>query len=149
MSILDSLFGWAKPKESKIPEQPMYTTVTVTTESKPKKPRKPRVKKPAPEPVAEKPAVAADPVVKVVKLDFDPANPRLGSLELDWNDEFIQLLAQHGYQGGKPEEIVDAWLNDICRTILNNQYPGSNVTILDNARFVKRQNLGDGKTEVS
>jgi hypothetical protein len=149
MSILDSLFGWAKPKESKIPEQPMYTTVTVTTESKPKKPRKPRVKKPAPEPVAEKPAVAADPVVKVVKLDFDPANPRLGSLELDWNDEFIQLLAQHGYQGGKPEEIVDAWLNDICRTILSNQYPGSNVTNLDNARFVKRQNLGDGKTEVS
>lgn len=147
MSIFDSLFGWAKPRELKIPEQPMYTTVT--TEVKIKKPRKPKAKKPAAVPVVETPVAAVDPLVKVVKLDFDPANPRLGSLELDWNDEFIQLLAQHGYQGGKPEEIVDAWLNDICRTILSNQYPGSNVTNLENARFVKRQNLGDGKTEVS
>ena len=149
MSIFDSLFGWTKPQVLKIPEQPMYTVTTTVTE-KPVKPRKPRIKKPKPVPVVEPPpVVVAKPQVKVVKLDFDPANPRLGSLELDWNDEFIQLLAQHGYQGGKEEEIVDAWLNDICRTILNNQYPGSNVTNLDAARFVKRQNLGDGKTEVS
>ena len=110
MSLFDVLFGWSKPREVKIPEQPMYTVTTTVTE-KPVKPRKPRVKKPKPEPVVEPPpVVAVNPHVKVVKLDFDPANPRLGSLELDWNDEFIQLLAQHGYQGGKEEEIIDVHL---------------------------------------
>ena len=143
MSIFDSLFGWVKPRELKIPEQPMYASVTVT-ETKPVKSRKPKVKKPKPEPVT-----AVDPQVSVVKLDFDPSNPRLGSLELDWNDEFIALLQQHGYAGAKPEDIIDAWLNDICRNILSNQFPGASVTNIDAARFVKRQSLGDGKTEVS
>jgi hypothetical protein len=149
MSIIDSLFGWAKPREYKTPEQPMFTTVTVTAETKPKKPRKPRAKKPEPalEPVAEKPQVNAE--VKVLKLDFDPQNPRLGSLELDWNDQFIDLLAEHGYRGGTAEELVDAWLNDICRNILANSYPGANVTNMDGSRYVKQRDIGDGKTEVS
>ena len=144
MSFFDELFGWTKPREYKIPEQPMYTTVT--TEVKVKKPRKPRVKKaePAPEPV-----VKVEPRVAVTNLDFDPKNPRLGSLELDWNEEFIMLLQEHGYTGGSAEEIVDAWLTDICRNILNNQYPGAKITNIEAARFVNRQNLGDGKTEVS
>ena len=147
MSLFDSLFGWTKPRETKIPEQPLSDTVTVATEPKPKKTRKPRVKK-AP-PVAETETSVAQPHVAVTKLDFDPQNPRLGSLELDWNEEFIMLLQQHGYAGGSAEEIVDAWLNDICRNILNNQFPGAKITNIDSARFVNRQNLGDGKTEVS
>ena len=146
MSLFDALFGWTKPREVKIPEQPMYT-VTTTVIEKPVKPRKPKAKKakPAPEPVVAK----TEPRVAVTNLDFDPANPRLGSLELDWNDEFISLLQEHGYSGATPEEIVDTWLNDICRNILNNQFPGAKVSSIDAARFVKRQNLGDGKTEVS
>ena len=150
MSIFDSFFGWTKPREFKIPEQPVYTTVTVTTETKPKKPRKPRVKKvkPAPEPVVETPP-PVQPEVKVLKLDFDPQNPRLGSLELDWNDQFIDLLAEHGYRGNSAEELVDAWLNDICKTILANGYPGASVTNMDGSRYVKQRDIGDGKTEVS
>lgn len=144
MSIFDSLFSWVKPRELKIPEQPpMYTTVTVS--EKPVKPRKTRAKKVKPEPVAAK----VEPRVAVTNLDFDPQNPRLGSLELDWNEEFIILLQEHGYAGGSAEEIVDAWLNDICRNILNNQFPGAKVTSIDAARFVSRQKLSDGKTEVS
>ena len=149
MSFFDSLFPWAKPKEYEVPKQPMFTTVTITSEEKPKKPRKPRAKKVAPEPVAEPVVEKKAPHVAVTNLDFDPKNPRLGSLELDWNEEFIILLQDHGYTGGSAEEIVDAWLNDICRNILNNQFPGAKVTSLDAARFVNRQNLGDGKTEVS
>jgi len=147
MSFFNSLFGWAKPQDYKIPEQPMFTTVSVTTETKPKKPRKPRAKKtePAPEPQAETPVAA--PEVKVLKLDFDPANPRMGSLELDWNAEFIDLLKKHGYPGNSAEDVVDAWLNDICRTIIAGNNPG-NVANFDN-RYVNKRNLGDGKTEVS
>ena len=149
MSLFDALFGWTKPRELKIPEQPMYTVTTTVTE-KPVKPRKPRVKKPKPEPVVEPLTVAEQPVakpeVKVLKLDFDPANPRMGSLELDWNTEFIDLLKQHGYPGNSAEDVVDAWLNDICRTIIAGNHP-NNVSAFDN-RYVNKRNLGDGKTEV-
>ena len=117
----------------------MYTSVTVT-ESKPVKPRKPRAKKPKAEPVA------VEPEVKVVKMDFDPADPRQGSMELEWNDQFINMLRQHGYAGDSEEALVDAWLNDVCRNILGQ--PAVD-TVPEYSRFVRRQNLGDGKTEVS
>lgn len=125
--------------------KPAVEQVPVVSEPKPKPVRKPRVKKPKPEPVPEAPA----PEVKVLKMDFDINNPRMGSMELDWNDQFIELLKKHGYQGATPEDLVDAWLNDICRNILSNPFPGGNVTNLDAARYVRRQDLGDGKTEVS
>lgn len=141
MSFFDSLFGWAKPRELKVPEQPMFTTVT--TEVKVKKPRKPRVKKPVPEPVVEK---TVEPEVKVIKMDFDPADPRQGSMELEWNAQFIKLLRQHGYAGDSEEALVDAWLNDICRNIIGQPAVG---TVPEYSRFVRRQDLGDGKTEVS
>jgi len=115
-------------------------------ESKPKKPRKPRVKKEkvvAPEKV--------EPKVDILKFEFDPANPRLGSIELDWNSEFVELLTSHGYVGNNEEEIVDKWLNDVCANIASNQYQGTNVrpTTLAGANLIKRTPLGGGKTEIS
>jgi hypothetical protein len=114
--------------------------------SKPKKPRKPRVKKEkvvAPEKV--------EPKVDILKFEFDPANPRLGSIELDWNSEFVELLTSHGYIGNNEEEIVDKWLNDVCANIASNQYQGANVrpTTLAGANLIKRTPLGGGKTEIS
>jgi len=158
MSLFDSLFGWTKlgewtkNGEYKAPAQPMFTTVTITPVEKPKKPRKARAKKVAPEPVAE-PIVeqpvaeksSVKPDVKVLKLDFDPSNPRVGSMELDWNQEFIALLREHGYAGNSDEDLVDAWMNDICRNILMNEYPGRTIPRAP----VQRRDLGDGKTEVS
>jgi hypothetical protein len=115
--------------------------------SKPKKPSKPKVKK-------EKlitPKV--EPKVEILKFDFDPDNPRLGSIELDWNSEFIKLLANHGYLGATEEEIIDKWLNDVCRTIISNQFPGTSApapsTSAPGAKIVNRKNLGSGKTEIS
>jgi hypothetical protein len=140
MSFFDRLFG--SRKELKIPEQPMFTSTTVT-ETKISKPRKPRAKKPQPEPVVEKPV---QPEVKVIKMDFDPTDPRQGSMELEWNDQFIQLLRQHGYTGDSEEALIDAWLNDICRNIIGQPAVG---TVPEYSRFVRRQDLGDGKTEVS
>lgn len=109
--------------------------------SKPKKPRKPKVKK---EKVVPPPK--EEPKVDVLKFEFDPANPKLGSIELDWNSEFVELLTKHGYFGNSEEEIVDKWLNDVCRTIITNQFPGATVSP---AAIVNKKNLGKGKTEVS
>ena len=130
----------------KKPEETKAVEAAAPPVEKIKKPRTPRVKKPVPEPVIEEKAIAA-PEVKVLKMDFDPANPRMGSLELDWNAEFIDLLKKHGYPGNSAEDVVDAWLNDICRTIIAGNNPG-NVANFDN-RYVNKRNLGDGKTEVS
>jgi hypothetical protein len=113
---------------------------------KPKAQRKPRTPKPKPEPAVTVEVSAKPPEVKVLKFDFDPKDPKMGSIELDWNDEFVALLSQHGYQGATAEDKVDAWLNDVCRTILMNQYPG--VSVPPN-QFTQRRDMGEGKTEIS
>jgi hypothetical protein len=144
-----SIFNWFKKEEVRQVEvvQPaVEIPVTPNSQSKqpkPKKPRKPKVKK-------EKPAVNAkvEPKVDILKFEFDPANPRLGSIELDWNSEFVELLVNHGYLGNSEEEIVDKWLNDVCRTIIANQFPGTNTSV-SAATLVNRKNLGEGKTEIS
>jgi len=48
-----------------------------------------------------------EPMVKVLNLNVNPENPRNGFFELDWNDEFVNMLKQSGYQGASEEEIVD------------------------------------------
>lgn len=101
-------------------------------ESKEEKPRKPRKKKSGPQ-------------VKVLKFDFDTENPRLGSMELDWNDDFVELLKTHGYKGETPEAIVDAWLTDVCRTIATSE----EFATPDNVRYIQRKDLGGGKSEFS
>ena len=134
MGLFDKLLGRKAPAEIK--EEAKI--------EKPKaepKPRKPRAKKPKPEPKVETPAV--DPNVQILKVEFDKQNPRLGSFELDWNEEFVEFLKSHGYTGNRPEEIVDAWLMDVCKNI------AGEVPYFDNVRYIQRKDLGGGKTEFS
>ena len=137
------MFNWFnKKKEEPVVEVPVVVAEKPTT----KKPKKPRVKK---EKVVLPPK--AEPRVDVLKFDFDPLNPRLGSIELDWNTEFVELLTKHGYIGETEEDVVDKWLNDVCRNIVENQYQGANIkpSALTAAGLVTRKPLGDGKTEIS
>ena len=62
-----------------------------------------------------------EPMVKVIKLHVQPENPRNGFFELDWNDEFVNMLRQSGYQGESQEEVVDRWFQTLCRTVGNEQ----------------------------
>ena len=41
--------------------------------------------------------------------------------ELDWNDEFVNMLKQSMTLGASDEEIVDRWFQTLCRTIGNEQ----------------------------
>ena len=54
---------------------------------------------------------------EVVEVHFDKDNPTRGYFELDWNDDFVGLLGEAGYAAGTPEEIVDLWFNDLCRSV--------------------------------
>jgi len=150
MGLLDKLFGKSKNNDAAastvIVSAPTASTQTIA-EPKPKKPRKPRVKK-VKEPIVEThPQV--EPEVRVLKFDFDPANPQVGSMELDWNAEFIEMLRQAGYRGVNPEALVDAWLNDVARNILASNQQQNNVTNIDSARYINRRDVGDGFSEIS
>ena len=64
-----------------------------------------------------------EPIVKVLNLNVNPENPRNGFFELDWNDEFVNMLKQSGYDG-----------------------QGLDVT---GSGYVQINRRDDGKTEVS
>ena len=89
-------------------------------------------------------AKSEEPMVKVLNMNVNPDNPRNGFFELDWNDEFVNMLTQHGYTGESQEEIVDKWFQTLCRTIGNEQ--GIDVT---GSGYVQVNRTPDGKTEVS
>jgi len=139
--MIKEFFNLFKSKNAQEPSVPA-AVISQVEHSRPKKPRKPKAKK---EKVV---APKVEPKVDILKFDFDPTNPRLGSIELDWNTEFVQLLIEHGYVGATEEEVIDKWLNDVCRTIIANQFPGTS-TAASGATIVNRKNLGSGKTEIS
>ncbi len=101
-----------------------------------KKTTKPRTK--------TKTTKSEEPWVKVLNMKVNPDNPRSGFFELDWNDEFVNMLKQHGYLGQSDEEIVDRWFQTLCRTIGNEQGIDS-----INSGYVQINRTVDGKTEIS
>ena len=85
-----------------------------------------------------------EPIVKVLNLNVNPENPRNGFFELDWNDEFVNMLRQSGYEGQSEEEIVDRWFQTLCRTIGNEQQVD-----IGGSGYININRTPDGKTEVS
>jgi hypothetical protein len=141
------IFSQPEPKVETATAKIPSVLISQGQHSEPKKIKKkttrPKVKK---KPVEVPPEINnPKPDVKILKFDFDPANPKMGSLELDWNKEFIKLLIDHGYRGNSDEDLVDKWLNDVCRNIALN----SSEMLQDNVRYIQRKDLGDGKTEFS
>ena len=148
MGFLNKLFGKLTNNDAAASavQTESAPPASTQTSTKLKKPRIPKTKKT----VEETPTPQVEPEVRVLKFDFDPANPSIGSMELDWNAEFIEMLRQHGYNGVNPEALVDAWLNDVARNILaSNPPPANPPTNSDGARYVNRRDVGDGRSEIS
>lgn len=57
------------------------------------------------------------PWVKVLNMEVDQNDPAEGFFELDWNDHFVTMLVNAGYNGKNSDEIVDQWFNDLCNGI--------------------------------
>ena len=55
--------------------------------------------------------------VQVIDTQINPESPSEGYFELDWNELFIKMLAENGYNGKTEADIIDLWFNDLCRTI--------------------------------
>jgi len=92
----------------------------------------------------QKQTKSEEPMVKVLNVNVNPENPRNGFFELDWNDEFVNMLKQNGYQGNSQEEIVDRWFQSLCRTIGNEQGLGDVA-----GGYIQVNRREDGKSEVS
>ena len=61
------------------------------------------------------------PWVAVLDTQVNPDNIKNGFFELDWNEHFVEQLAQNGYSGATPEAIVDQWVTDLCKGIARQQ----------------------------
>ena len=58
------------------------------------------------------------PYVNIISSDYDPTQNINGlAVELDWNQEFIELLRTYGYSGKTDFQLVDKWFDDVCRSV--------------------------------
>lgn len=143
-------------------EQPTTQSIAATVEPSPPKPKKPRTpRKPkVVEPVVtlsakELATQRGEPYVSIVSLDIDSADPHNGAFTLDWNDKFVANLIRAGYkmrEDDTDERIVDRWFQTICRNIALEVYEQEQADPRnreDNTNWVKRKNIGQGRTEVS
>jgi len=85
-----------------------------------------------------------EPYMSMPKISWDPADPSKTYFELDYNEQFVSFLEQHGYSGTE-EIIINKWLNDICNSVLDEMA----VNDLDFVRAVKTVRRDDGFTEHS
>lgn len=95
--------------------------------------------------------LAGEPWVNVDKVIFSDKEPGAGSLELDWNDLFVEMIQEAGYTAPTAEGSVDLWLTDLCRNIALEELQGTGVfdEESDESLKLKRKRLDDGTVEVS
>ena len=86
--------------------------------------------------------------VTVLNVEMKDNNPRNGFFELDWNEYFIKELRVNGYNGDSEEQIVDAWFKELCGNVAKDTGVASTENPMG-AGYIKTQNIGDGKSEVS
>ena len=59
-----------------------------------------------------------EPWVKVLKMELEQNKPGSGFFEIDFNEDFVEYLADNGYEGKDNDSIVDSWFNDLCKNIV-------------------------------
>jgi hypothetical protein len=92
-----------------------------------------------------------EPWVSVVQVELDPDNIGNGAFELDWNEKFITNLVRAGYKGKTDADMVDLWFQDVCKNVVAENFEQweANQPMNERPRVINRQDLGDGRTEVS
>jgi len=97
-----------------------------------------------------------DPWIGVISSDYNAGLTSDGfSFELDWNDEFVQMLKREGYRGATEDEIVEQWFEDKATEeymkILSEE--ADDISETDDysvpATHVTKEKTDDGKTRHS
>ena len=87
-----------------------------------------------------------EPYIVVLNTHVNPENVRNGFFELDWNEFFVLQLTNFGYQGTTEEEIVNAWFQDLCRGIADEEGISMDQRPMG---YINVKPLTGGKSEVS
>jgi len=93
--------------------------------------------------------VKDEPYVGVLKTHFNPKDPKNGFFELDWNQKFIDNLAENGYVAEKEEDAVNKWFNDLCKNIMLEDMDQDVLDAMKDDIKEQKKDLGDGKVEYS
>ena len=99
--------------------------------------------------------VNGEPYVRVLNIDLDEKSPGAGFFELDFNEHFVEHLANSGYEGVEEDEIVDNWFSDLCRNIVLNDLeddkgdPKSFDSASKEGLIIKRLKTGEDEAEYS
>lgn len=62
-----------------------------------------------------------EPWVAVLNTRVNPDNVKHGFFELDWNEQFIEVLLDDGYTGETQEELVEKWFHSVIRQMLKEE----------------------------
>jgi len=81
-----------------------------------------------------------EPWVSIVGFEVDPENTGNGAFELDWNEHFVKQLWKAGYKDDNENDMVDRWVQDVCRNVVLETYEKEEA-------MVTRNDLGNGKAE--
>ena len=58
-----------------------------------------------------------EPWIAIINSGFDPQQGIDGVFfEFDWNEQWIEFLRTNGYSGHSPEQVIDEWFADVCRS---------------------------------
>ena len=112
------------------------------------KPKKTRKKKSEKELATER----GEPWVNILGMDIDPDDINSGSFELDWNEKFVAQLMRFGYQGKTDADIVDQWFQNVCRHVVLETWEQEQANVnkeTGDARFHKKRDIGNGRSEIS
>lgn len=96
-----------------------------------------------------------EPYVRVLNLDLDEKSPGTGFFELDFNEHFVEYLANSGYEGIEPDQIVDNWFNDLCQNIVIEgleEEDGISRSVMVNSKegkLIQRLKTGEDTAEYS
>ena len=86
-----------------------------------------------------------EPWINVVSMDMEPGNgANIGAIEMDWNENFIKMLHQNGYNGVSDEDAVDQWFRDVCKHVILETYEDE-----ETGEKITRNGLDNGRAEYS
>jgi len=59
-----------------------------------------------------------------VNLISDPDNPDFGTFVPDYNEYYVEWLREHGYSGERDEDVIDDYVNHICKFVAIENFDG-------------------------
>lgn len=59
-----------------------------------------------------------------INLISDPENPDFGTFVPDYNSYYVDWLRDNGYEGDKAEDVIDNYINHICKYVAIEKFDG-------------------------